>query len=221
MKKERVGLFGGTFNSIHLGHLKAAGIVRDRFKIEKVFFIPSFIPPHKKGDEVAAPEHRLHMVKLALHESPQFIPSSIEIDAGGESYSVITLGKIRKTYSQALVFFILGIDTFLEIETWKDYQEVLKNCFFIIISRPGYSLQEAREVLGGRYREKMKDISEKAEISEDMLSQYKFFLFPLDALDVSSTEIRKRVKASESLEGMVPPRVENYIKENNLFKWKK
>lgn len=217
MKKERIGLFGGTFNPIHLGHLKAAGIVRDRFLMDKVFFIPSFIPPHKKSDEVAAPEHRLHMVRLALHENSQFIPSSIEIDAGGESYSVITLAKIRKSYSQALVFFILGIDAFLEIETWKDYREVLKNCFFIIISRPGYSLQEAREVLGGRYREKMREVFEKDDISRGMLSQYMFFLFPLDALDVSSTEIRKRLKKGESLEGMVPSSVENYIKENKLY----
>lgn len=217
MQKEQIGLFGGTFNPIHLGHLKAASIVRDRFKLDKVFFIPSYIPPHKKGSEVASPEHRLAMVQMALDEIPQFIPSSIEIDAGGESYSVITLGKIKKTYPHAQVFFILGIDAFLEIETWKEYQEVLKYCFFVIISRPGYSLPTAQEVLKGQFQEQMIHISVDMDISEDLLSRYKFFLFPLAALDISSTEIRRRVKAGESVAGMVSPQVEKYIKENKLY----
>ena len=214
--KERVGLFGGTFNPIHLGHVRAAEIVLHKFELDKILFIPSYIPPHKRSGDIASPNHRLEMVKLALESNPHFISCSIEIEARGTSYSILTLNKIKKSYPDADIFFILGIDAFLEIDTWKDYKRVIDQCHFIVISRPGYRLQDARKVLGEKYEKDMLDLSEKDYFNEEMMA-LKFYLFPIKALDIASSEIRRRIKDKESIKGLVARSVEEYIKEHELY----
>jgi len=220
MKKARIGIFGGTFNPIHSGHLRAAEIVKQRFLLDKVLFIPSYIPPHKESVDIAAPLHRLKMVELACASYPRFIPSSIEIDAEEKSYSIITLRKIEKLYPEAWMFFILGIDAFLEIETWKEYEKLLNRCSFIVVNRPGFHLKEAKEVLKGIYRERMYELSEadeRGEIEEDLFSSYQIFLLPIASLDIASSEIRKKVRKGISMKDMVPEAVKAYIKENKLY----
>lgn len=217
MKKERIGLFGGTFNPIHLGHLKAAEIVQRRLLLDKILFIPSYIPPHKESAEIASPFHRLKMVELALASCPQFVPSSLEIEAKGKSYSVITISKIKELYPNAWIFFILGIDSFLEIDTWKDYKKVLEQCFFVVISRPGYEFKEIEKILKEEYRERMVKLSESEETEEEMLSSFKIFLLPIDTLDVASTTIRKRIKKSHSIKELVSEAVEDYIRKHRLY----
>ena len=215
---ERIGILGGTFNPIHMGHLKVAQAVQKSFYLRKILFVPSYIPPHKKSSDIATPWDRLKMVELALASSSRFIPSSIEIRAKGKSYSILTLKKLKKLFPQALIFFILGIDAFLEIDTWKEYRKVLQQCFFIIVSRPGYRLEKARSVLEENYRERMVEISESERVSEDMLQAYRLFLLSMHSLDVASTGIREKIKRGESVRGMVPQAVEKYIVENRLYR---
>ncbi len=173
MKKNRIGILGGTFNPIHVGHLKAAEDVQRKFLLIKILFIPSYIPPHKESSDIASPCHRMKMVELALTPYPQFIPSALEIETKGKSYSIFTLQKVKKLYPEAFIFFILGIDAFLEIDTWKDYQKVLEQCFFIVISRPGYKLEEAKGILGGKYRSRMFEISGSGEPKEEAFLSFK------------------------------------------------
>jgi nicotinate-nucleotide adenylyltransferase len=218
MKKERIGLFGGTFNPVHSGHLKAAEIVQKRFLLDKILFIPSYIPPHKDTADIASPSHRLKMVEIALRGYPHFVPCSIEIDAEETSYSIITINRIKKLYPKSWVFFILGIDAFLEVDTWKDYEQLLEQCFFLVISRPGYLLDEAKKTLEGKYIEKMCMLSKSESIKDEMLLSFRIFLLPVDALDIASTEIRGIIKRGDSIKGMVSERVEAYIRENGLYK---
>ena len=185
MKKERIGLFGGTYNPIHSGHLKAAEIVQHRFSLDEILFIPSYIPPHKEYKGIAAPHHRLKMVELAVRFFTRFIPSSLEIDAQERSYSIITLGKVKELYPRSFIFFVLGIDAFLEIDTWKEYQRVLEQCFFVVISRPGFDLGDAKNVLGAEIEEKMFLVPEAEAITPDMLNIYRIFLLPIDALSIA------------------------------------
>ncbi len=215
---ERIGILGGTFNPIHMGHLKVADTVQRSFYLRKLLFVPSYIPPHKESSDIAAPSDRLKMVELALASSPRFIPSSIEIRAKGKSYSILTLKKLKKLYPQALIFFILGIDAFLEIDTWKEYRKVLQQCFFIIVSRPGYRLEDARSVLEENYRERMVELSESERIREDMLQAYRLFLLSMNSIDVASTEIREKIRRGESVREMVPQAVEKYILEHRLYR---
>jgi len=217
MAKERIGLFGGTFNPVHLGHLRAAWIVQKRFSLNKVLFIPSHIPPHKESTEIASPSHRLKMVELAVCGHPQFIASPIEIEARGKSYSIVTLNKIKNVYPEAWIFFILGMDAFLEIDTWKDYERLLEQCLFIVIQRPGYHLNQAQEVLKGKYKGKIYTVSESERINEELFSLYKIFLLSIEALNISSTEIRRRIKEGKSIKALVTVAVEAYIKENKIY----
>jgi nicotinate-nucleotide adenylyltransferase len=221
MKKARIGIFGGTFNPIHSGHLRAAEIVQKRFLLDKILFIASYIPPHKESVDIASPLHRLKMVELACASYPRFIPSSIEIEAKEKSYSIITLEKIEKLYPETWLFFILGIDAFLEIETWKEYEELLNRCFFIVVSRQGYRLKEAKDALERLYGERMYEFSESeesVEIEKELFSSYQIFLLPIDSLNIASTEIRRRAKKGISMKGMVPEAVEAYIKEKRLYR---
>ncbi len=218
MKKEKIGLFGGTFNPVHSGHLKAAEIVQKRFLLDKILFIPSYIPPHKDTDDIASPSHRLKMVEIALRGYPRFIPCSIEIDAEETSYSIITINRIKKIYPKSWIFFILGIDAFLEVDTWKDYEQLLEQCFFVVMSRPGYILDEAKKILEGKYKEKMCMLAKSEGVKDEMFLSFRIFLLPIEALDIASTEIRAIIKKGDSLEGMVSERVEAYIRENRLYK---
>ena len=214
---ERIGILGGTFNPIHMGHLKVAETVHRSFHLHKILFIPSYIPPHKESSDIASASYRLKMVELALAIYPQFIPSSIEIKAKGKSYSILTLKRLKKLYPQALIFFILGIDAFLEIDTWREYRKVLERCFFIIVSRPGYRLEDAKSVLEEDYRERMVKVSEQERLRENMLQTYRLFLLSMNSLDIASTEIREKIRRGESVRGLVPESVEKYILESHLY----
>lgn len=217
MDKERVGLLGGTFNPVHNGHLKAAEEVRKRLGLRRVLFIPSYIPPHKRPAGMASPEDRYAMVRLAVKAHPAFEASPLEIEAQEKSYSIITLNKVRSLYHDARIFFILGVDAWLEIETWRSYREVLEQCYFIVISRPGYALAEAARVLPATYAGQMLDLADGGLVSADLLDRYRIFLVPINALDVSSTDIRRRVKLGQSLSGLVPETVEFYIQKKKLY----
>ncbi len=210
-------MLGGTYNPIHLGHIKAAKTVIKNFNLDKILFIPAYIPPHKEKGPVAEAEHRWEMVKKAVAPYPRFVPSSIEIDAGGPSYSIITIRKIKRIYPVERLFFILGVDAFLEIETWKDYRDVLESCAFIVISRPGSPLEKSAEILDDKYKEKMTYLDQTAKINKKTLTESKIYLYKMNSLDISSTEIREKMKQGLSIQGLVPLTVEKYIKENNLY----
>jgi nicotinate-nucleotide adenylyltransferase len=217
MKKERIGIFGGTFNPIHKGHVKAAREVQRTFLLDKVLMIPSYVPPHKGVPDVAPPSDRLQMVKLAVAFYPQFIPSSIEIEAKGKSYSILTLVKLKQQFPDAAMFFILGVDAFLEIDTWREYKKVLEQCHFIVISRPGYNLNQVKKLLGGNYAERMVQVLETTKLDKTMLHPYKIFLLSIDALDIASKDIRKKVKMGKSIAGLVVEPVEKYIHQNKIY----
>lgn len=217
MPKRRIGLFGGTFNPIHLGHLKAAKIVRGRFGLTTVLFIPSFLPPHKSAGNIASSEDRFRMVKLAIKTQPGFIPSPIEIEAREKSYSFITLEKVGQQYPSSWLFFILGVDAYLEIKTWKSYREVLRQCLFIVMSRPGYDLEKARRLLKNEEDVRVTEVSGEGPVPDSLFFEFNVFLAPIDALDISSTEIREKIRKGEPIAGLVPPPVGEYIQEKRLY----
>lgn len=217
MERKRIGLLGGTFNPIHQGHLRAAEEIQQRFSLSEVLFVPSYIPPHKVTAEVASPEDRFAMVRLAVAGHPGFIASPLEIEARERSYSIITLNKVKTIYRDARIYFILGIDAFLEIETWKSYQAVLEQCHFIVINRPGYRLELAKAALPEKYAEKILDLGAAEEAGEALMGSFRIFLVSIRALDISSTAIRRRIKQGQSIKGFVPEAVEEYIKKNNIY----
>ena len=157
------------------------------------------------------------MVELAVAPYPRIFPSSIEIEAKGKSYSILTLAKLKKQHPDSLMFFIMGVDAFLEIDTWREHEKVLEQCHFIIISRPGYVLEDAYKVLGRRYEERMVQIFDSLDLDEVVQQNHKIFLLPLPALDIASKDIRKKVRRGESITDLVPEPVGNYILSNDLY----
>jgi len=218
MTRERIGILGGTFNPVHSGHLRAAQTIAKKFSLDEVLLIPSYIPPHKNSPDIAPARHRLRMLELACGGRPRCVPSDIEVKARGKSYSILTLKKIHRLHPNAWVFFILGVDAFVEIETWKDYEQVLEQCMFIVISRPGCDLEVASRVLGGRLRDRIRVIGPDDRPDEAMFESNRVFLVSIDALDVSSTDIRRRLQDGRPVTGLVPPSVEDYLHHHRLYK---
>ncbi len=215
---ETIGLFGGTFDPIHCGHLKAASEVRRRAKLGRILFIPSYQPPHKTGRGAASPADRLRMVELAVRRRAGCEVSPIEVEAGGKSYSVRTLRRIRALHPRARVFFILGIDAFLDIGTWHQYEKVLAGSLFLVTARPGFDLERARGVLDGRLRDTIGPLAGAGPLDGRLPPRRRILLVPIRAVDVSSTEVRDRAGRGLSLEGLVPPAVEAYIREHQLYR---
>jgi nicotinate-nucleotide adenylyltransferase len=214
---ETLGLFGGTFDPIHLGHLRAAAEVRRRTGIERILFIPSYRPPHKAADGTAPAADRLRMVEIACRRRPGFEASPIEVEARGRSYSILTLRRIKALRPRARLFFIVGVDAFLDIGTWRDYANVLAVCFFIVIGRPGFDLERARGVLGGRRRRSIGPLEEAGDLTGPAPPRSRIILTAIRALDVSSTAVRDRIRRGLSLEGYVPRGVAAYIRERHLY----
>ncbi len=214
----RVGLLGGTFDPIHLGHLHAAEAAACRFGLAPVLIIPSYAPPHKDGRTGAPAEDRFRMVELACVGRPGLVPSRLEVEARETSYSIITLGKVRRLYPAARLFFIVGADAFREIETWRDYERVLEDCRWIVTDRPGSRLDDIRGILGGRLRDRMRELGPGEVATDELVESAGIFLLRVDALDISATEIRRRVRAGESVAGLVPAGVEDYIRRRGLYR---
>jgi nicotinate-nucleotide adenylyltransferase len=208
-------LFGGTFNPIHLGHLHGAEEIREAFGLHRVIFIPAAHPPHKTIRDVIDPGHRLEMVRLATSANPYFFTSDIEIKRTGKSYSIDTLRHFREKEKGSL-FFILGRDAFVEIETWKEFGHLFSLCSFIVITRPG-----SRQVPSGtelpaslsldfRYHPRT---GEWTHTSGHTLS-----FKEIGYLDISSTRIRELIRKRKSIRYLVPPEVETYIERHELYR---
>ncbi len=198
-----VGLMGGTFDPIHMGHLVTAEEARQQFDLDYVVFVPTGIPPHKDEKTVSLPEHRYLMTSLAVMSNPSFFVSRLEIDHEAPTYTIDTVRHFACGKEAGLeIFFITGADAILEIFTWKDYEELLRLCTFIAVSRPGYSLDRFYESL---------DLS-----CPEM--RHKVHLLEIPALAVSSTFIRERVTLSKTIKYLTPEPVEQYIRKHGLYR---
>jgi nicotinate-nucleotide adenylyltransferase len=216
-KKEiRIGLLGGTFNPIHIGHLRAAEEIREKFQLDKVIFVPSKIPPHKISPEVISPLHRISMVKRAIKANPFFSVSDIELRRKGTSYSIQTIRYFRRRYGQDVqLFFILGEDAFREITIWKDYKKIFTLCDWIVMKRPGYPLKTIKEIIPVELKQFF-----CYQFSGNILihrSNHRLYFTEITLLDISSSLIRERIKGGKSIRYLLPNGVEEYIEKNRLY----
>jgi nicotinate-nucleotide adenylyltransferase len=217
MRQERIGIFGGTFDPVHRGHLRAAEAVRRRFALDRVLFVPANIPPHKKRGAAAPARDRVAMVELAMRGRRGLVVSPVEVEAGGTSYSIRTIRRMRAAYPRARLFFILGADAFCEIETWKSWRRVLAECVFIVITRPGFRLRDAGNVLAGPLASVVRPVRTGDNVRESWFDRFRVFLLPVPALDVSSSDVRRRIRNGRSVRGLIPRAVDVYISERGLY----
>ncbi len=203
-KVSRVGLMGGTFDPIHAGHLVTAEAARSEFNLDKVIFVPSGQPPHKKGMPISGKEFRYLMTVLATAPNPYFEVSRVELDRPGESFAIDTVRYFKaKLNPGSELYFITGADAILEIVTWKEVEDLLENCTFIAATRPGFNLNELRH-----------------KLLEKLTDKYLKKIIPLEvpAMAISSTDIRNRVKNKGTIKYLLPEAVENFIYKNELYR---
>jgi nicotinate-nucleotide adenylyltransferase len=208
---KRIGVLGGTFDPLHLGHLRAAEVVRDALRLEKVLFVPAATPPHN-SEAVTEAGHRLRMLSRALAHEPHFEISGVELDRGGRSYTIDTLEELAGR-SGDRYFFVTGTDAFVEIRTWRSWEKLLNEHWFVVHERPGFPIEKVREVLPEGIDERVLDGSGLEPGTEPRVL---FLRGPM--LKVSSTEIRRSIRENRSIRFLVPDTVADYIRENRLYR---
>ena len=213
----RVGLMGGTFDPVHIGHLRVAEETVEALSLDRLFFIPSADPPHKPLETVTAFEHRLRMVRIAVEDNPLFAVSDVEGKLPGKSYTVATLREFRKTLPEETeLFFIVGMDAFLELDTWWNHMEIFRLVRPVVLRRPGHTGEEVETFL----RSKISPLYERNTSRERFVHPE---LFPVHYLrntriGTSSTKIRHFRATGKSLRYLVPPGVIDYIEANGLYR---
>ena len=208
-----VGLLGGTFDPVHCGHLQLAGKAMEEFGLAQVLFLPTASPPHKMVENVVSFRHRVEMIRLAIKDDARFALLEIESILPAPNYTIDTLSRLlQKSESQKEFVFIIGIDAFLEIHLWKNHNQVLSTIHFIIAERAGYRNDELSDYL------KLLKYKKNGNHWYNDGTQKKIYYLHCDITNISSSEIRQKLTAGESLEEVVPPEVRRYIIEHNLYR---
>jgi nicotinate-nucleotide adenylyltransferase len=219
----RVGLFGGTFNPIHRCHLTLAGQVRDRLSLDQVLFVPAGTPPHKPPASLAPAHHRVAMVREAIADDPTFAVSDIEARRAETSYSIDTVRRLQQERAPAdRWFFLIGLDAFLDIATWKDPAQLLRTCGFVVIGRPGSNFIRLRtvQVLPAIPEETLRALDAGAQTRADVAipPDQSLTLLQLPPCPISASAVRDRIRRGESCGDWLPLPVQSYIMRTGLYK---
>lgn len=217
----KLGLYGGAFNPIHRCHLVVAEAARSRLGLDTVVFIPTGDPPHKASSEIFPSKHRLEMVKLAIATYPYFQVSDIETQRINKSYSIDTVRELQQRYPpETEMVFIIGLDAFLELPTWKDPDALLSHCDFAVVARPGWTFVSLKElpILGIQNESALVKIDAGAvDLTKlPLKSGRALWAIRIPPCHVSAKDIRSRLRNREDLENTLPPPVESYIRRIDL-----
>ncbi len=211
------GLMGGTYDPIHIGHLRCAEEVQEVFDLNRIVLTPASRPPHKLDGEITSFHHREQMVKLAIEGNPSFSYSDVEKQRGGVSYAVETIEYFLEKYLRNIeLYFILGQDAFHAIQTWKDWRNLLLLCNFVVMTRPGYENRGLVSIVPDDFARQF-HYDEAIEGYRGPTGHIIFFR-PVTFLDISSSDIRKRVSEERSIRYLVPEDVRHYILKHSLYK---
>ncbi len=194
-RKKRLGILGGTFDPIHCGHLILAEQLKGELKLQKVIFILSANPPHKENYPISSAKDRLKMVRLAIRDNSDFLVSDIELKRKGKSYTIDTLAQLSNLYTDSRLFFLLGSDTIDELSTWKEPDKIFQKVKVVIALRPGFD-----------------------RISRENKFVKKSQVIRINGLNISSTQVREKVRQGRSIRYLVPPDVEKFIQSKKLYR---
>ena len=231
-----IGLFGGTFDPIHRGHLALARAARERCKLSRILFVPANIPPHKQRQPLSAFAHRYAMIALATAQDKDFAPSLLEAPEDLQSnisrkektcvekpnYTIDTIKRLKQSFKKAdRLFLLMGIDAFADIAKWHQAEALFGECEFVVASRPGFSLADVANALPGSLRprtEVTRPFHKQAATGDLVLSGVTIHLLDEVYQPISSTAIRQAVAAGRPLGRFVEPGVADYIKKMGLYK---
>ena len=200
-RRMRIGILGGTFNPIHLGHLLIAQDAKEQMRLDCVKFIPSATPPHKRVDTLASGRDRMRMIELAIRGHRGFEADDIELQRGGKSYSVDTLTELRCCNPRADLYFIIGADSLRELHLWREVERLVRLCTFVTVPRPGF---EPKPVVDPRL-----PLAVRRRLRQHVLRGH--------ACDIASREIRSRVASGRPIRYLVPDAVYEFIRRRRLY----
>jgi nicotinate-nucleotide adenylyltransferase len=217
-----LGLLGGSFNPIHNGHLAIAGLVRDKLGLHRMVFIPTGHPPHKQDGSLAPANDRYEMVRLATADTQSFDLSDIELRRTGKSYTIDTVRALQHQYgSSSDLYFLIGLDAFLDLPHWKDPQDLLRLCRFVVVPRPGQSFQSLAMMpllppLNIHALAQL-DTGESPRLDIAIPSCRDIICLTIPLCSVSASDIRQRIRRGMPLANLLPPLVESYILQHRLY----
>ena len=217
----KIGIYGGTFNPVHFGHLRTAQEILEKLSLDKVMFIPAGKTPFEKPELIKA-GHRYKMVKDAIAGNPGFEISDIEIKAKGKSFTIDTIMKLRDKFIDSELYFILGTDAFLDLPHWKQPEKIIHLANIVIIARPGFAF---KDLSSSSYLKKvsakvLKELDRGARdcFSFDISERQKGFLCNVTGLDISASNIRNLIISGKNVKYLLPDSAESYIIANKLYK---
>lgn len=217
---KRIAIYGGTFDPVHAGHLEIARRVSQLFEIDEFLFVPAWVAPHKLNREVSQALHRYAMLALATKADPRLYVSTFELDVPGRQYTVDTLADFRARFGEsAILFFVMGADSWAEITTWREWRRLLTLANLIVVTRPGYEISTVQ--VGEEVAQSVVDLrGENGSQDVGAPGSRKVFLTDAVMFDVSASEIRSaaRENESEKLDRLVPPEVAEYIRKYRLYR---
>lgn len=212
----KLGVYGGTFDPIHNGHLAVADRLSARFRFDRFLWVPAAVPPHKRDRQITHACHRVGMLALATASRPDWAISTVELDCEPPHYSVDTVARLYEAHPEAApLYFIIGADSFEDLHRWRDYLRLVESCHIIVTARPGYRLDAAH--LPDAVRHRLVDLR-GAPGGETAAGEGTRIYLTADAfVDISSTEVRERARSGDSLEGFVPGAVADYTTKQGLY----
>lgn len=217
----RKGIIGGSFNPVHLGHLRAAEVIREHFSLDKVLFIPAAINPQKSDEEMADPRTRYEMLRIATEDNPFFDVSDIELKREGPSYTIDTLSALRTSCPENNNYFIMGSELFSQITTWKRYDELFNYSNFIVVKRPGTDPLEVQKYIPLEMKDDFRYVKEHSNFNYEVIfehkTSHKVHFITIQGYELSSTMIRNLLIRGSSIKYLVPDKLEQYIKSNNIY----
>jgi len=201
---QRLALFGGSFNPIHLGHLIVARSVAEQLRLDRVVFLPSAVPPHKSAAALIDPDHRAEMVRLAIAGEPLFEFSDIDLKRAGPSYTVDTVAHFRQELGlDVLLHWIIGADSLAELTSWYRVGALVDSCQIVTAARPGWDRVDFEPL--------------RTRLSEEQIVSLRAGLLETPRIDISATDIRRRVRAGRSIRYLVPETVREHIERHSLY----
>jgi len=219
MGERRIGAYGGTFDPVHSGHIEVAREIVRNFDLDQLLIIPAHRPPHKGSRPIADAYHRFTMAVLASLDEPGVLVSTIELESPERPYTFETIDRLQSAFGGGTrLYFVMGADQFEEINTWREPSRLLSSVDLIVVTRPGHDVGSSH--LEERFRSTIIDLreSERQRVSAGDAGEHHIYLTSYVYTDVSSTEIRRRVRDGESIDGLTPPRVAEYIRKYELYR---
>jgi nicotinate-nucleotide adenylyltransferase len=219
--KRRIGIYGGTFDPVHQGHVDVARNVLQLFEIDEVVFVPALLAPHKLTRPVTSHLHRYAMLTLATQDDSQLTVSTFELEAANRRYTVDTIAHFQEQFGgTADLFFVMGADSWSEITTWREWERLLAMINHIVVTRPGYDLRV--DHVAESVRERILDLRAPGDVSQPAVTRGRERIFITDVVmrDISATQIRRAASEGRfaDLEQLVPARVSEYIRKYNLYR---